>query len=509
MASSKSSTDKPQRKSWGLIRIILIVVLVAVVVTVTFVGGVNMWEYTNSPEFCGTACHTMPPEYVAYQVSPHARVDCVECHIGRDRFTTLFGRKAGEIAHVVRLATKNYEVPIFVKSMRPASDSCEKCHWREKFSNDSVREIKHYSDDEGNSEQTTYLIMKTGGGSSRQGQGYGIHWHIENEVLYIAGDERKQDIPWVRVIDGSGKVTDYVDVEADISEEFIANGEKHRIDCLDCHNRISHLFRSPEQAMDQALALKHIDRRIPFIKRVGLEVLSNSYASTDEAMAAIAAIEKFYRERHPGFYAEDKETITTAVTWLQNSYKDIVFPDMGVTWDTHADNIGHRDFPGCFRCHDGKHLNADKEAIRLECNICHTIPSVSMNGDGANVVSLTKQPEPAAHLDPNWLALHRVIFDDTCANCHDTSNPGGKDNTSFCSNSACHGTVWKYAGLDAPAVVELANSYNVAPLPGIPHPVKGLNDCLMCHAIGGVKPVPSNHAGRANDTCQGCHKPKS
>src|SRR5512138_1416408 len=46
-------------------------------------GSVYGWEYTNSPKFCGTACHTMPPQNTAYLQSPHANVTCEECHVGR------------------------------------------------------------------------------------------------------------------------------------------------------------------------------------------------------------------------------------------------------------------------------------------------------------------------------------------------------------------------------------------------------------------------------------------
>ena len=172
-------------------------------------GTVYGWNYTNSPEFCGSACHTMPPEYNAYLRSPHARVRCVECHIGRDVVTTQFTRKAGDLRHVILTVTEDYEFPIYTRAMRPARESCETCHFPEKFSDDSLREVRTFQTDQDNSLERTYLIMKTGGGSKREGLGRGIHWHIENEVRYLATDNLEQDIPYVRAIDDDGNITEY------------------------------------------------------------------------------------------------------------------------------------------------------------------------------------------------------------------------------------------------------------------------------------------------------------
>ncbi|HIC88917.1 MAG TPA: cytochrome C, partial [Anaerolineae bacterium] len=254
-----------------------------------FSGGVTVWEYTNSSQFCGTTCHAMPPEYTAYQVSPHARVACVDCHLGQDSVLNTVPRKAKEVRHVVFALTQNYDTPIYVKSLRPARDTCEKCHYPEKFSTDSVKGIRRYAKDEKNSETRIYLILKTGGGSKREGLGKGIHWHIESEVWYIATDKHKQEIPYVRQVDDDGRVTEYFDVSLDLPPDFVAqNSDKlRRMDCIDCHNRISHQFRSPDRALDQALARRLIDRDIPYIKLWGTDLLSSSYLSHDEAMAAI------------------------------------------------------------------------------------------------------------------------------------------------------------------------------------------------------------------------------
>jgi len=339
----------------GVARQLFSIIVAAAVGLILVLGTVKTWEYTNSPQFCGTTCHTMPPEYLAYQRSPHARVDCVECHLGRDSVTVVFGRKAGDMKHVLNLATQSYEVPIHAKNMRLARDGCEKCHWPEKFSGDRIHVISDYDLDEANTRQDTFLVAHIGGGTEREGQGYGVHWHIEKQVWYIATDELKQEIPWVRVVDVDGRVKDYVDPTAGLTEADIQEGEKRKVDCIDCHNRVSHQFLDPDQAVDRLLRLNQIGQEIPFIKQKGIEALSASYASVDNALAGIAALESFYREQYPDFYAENRARLSHAVRALQGMYQQIVFPDMQVSWGTHPDNLGHDRSPGCFRCHDGNH----------------------------------------------------------------------------------------------------------------------------------------------------------
>ncbi len=480
-------------------------------------GGaiVTGWEYTNSPEFCGTSCHTMPPEYAAYKVSPHARVSCVECHIGRTFVGNAFSRKAGDLMHVIKYASADYKFPIYVKEMQPARESCEKCHWPEKFSDDAVVSIKRYENDTENSLTTNYLIMKTGGGTHREGRGFGIHWHIENQVNFIALDPLKQTIPWIEVTDAQGKKTVYADVEKPLTADEIAKAEKHRMDCIDCHNRISHTFRSPTDTMDEALALKRVDPTIPVIHKQGIAVLSPKYKNADEADKAIDALETFYQKEYAAYYQKNSPQVKRALTFLKQTYRELVFPTQDLSWTTHPDNIGHKDWPGCFRCHDGKHFTTDnKNAIRLECNVCHTLPEVAKADSPAPVISVVRSDEPESHRTTTWLAEHRTVFNPTCQSCHDTRNAGGKDNSSFCSNSACHGTKWTFAGLNAPGIAKIfpppvppRSSPGAAPK-AVPHPIGGNPDCLLCHGEKSiVRPYPANHVSRANTTCLACHQP--
>jgi len=485
-----------------------VIVLFFVVLAVTV--SATTWEYTNSPEFCGTTCHTMPPEYTAYQISPHARVDCVDCHLGQESFLTTVPRKAREISHVVNALTQAYEPPIYVKSLRPARDTCEKCHNPDKFSSDTFVEIKSYAEDEENTETRNYMIVKTGGGSGREGLGKGIHWHIENEVWYYTDDPLKQTIPYVREVTNQGTTIEYFDVEAGLPPDFGVQVEDQlqRMDCIDCHTRISHLFRSPSDAMDDAIARMQIDSSIPFIKQKGVEILSQEYASNEEGQRAIRELEDWYEVNYPDYYRDNQIAMQKAIRSLQEIFTVTVFPNLEVGWQTHPNNAGHKEFPGCFRCHDGKHTSPQGKTVRLECNVCHSIPEV-VEGEGvAPVLSVDNPGEPASHKDSNWLARHRYVFDETCATCHTVSNPGGTDNSSFCSNGACHGTEWKFVGLNAPAISKLVAP---PPVPGdgqpkrVPHPIGPQTDCMICHGAEAVLPVPADHASYEQTLCTQCH----
>jgi hypothetical protein len=438
-------------------------------------------------------------------------VACVDCHLGQDAVLATVPRKAREVSHVVNALTQAYEPPIYVKSLRPARDTCEQCHNPDKFSSDTFVEIKRFAEDSANTADRTYLILKTGGGSRREGLGRGIHWHIENEVKFYSDDPLKQTIPYVRAVGPDGEVTEYFDVEAGLPPDFgqQVEDELHRMDCIDCHTRISHLFRSPSDAMDDALARGQIDSSIPQIKLLGEVTLSKPYASTEEGLQSIEALEGWYQENHPDYYADNQETVRDAIEEMKRIFNVTVFPNLGVGWQTHPSNAGHSEFPGCFRCHDGKHTSPEGETVRLECNICHSIPEVVEAGKAAPVLSVDNPGEPESHLDSNWIARHRYQFDETCAACHDVSNPGGTDNTSFCSNSACHATQWKYVGLDAPAIRALVAP---PPVPGngearpVPHPIGPRTDCDVCHAVAAVRPFPADHATYERPLCTQCHE---
>ncbi len=465
-----------------------------------FVTIVFLWDYTNSPKFCGTTCHLMPPEYTSYLASPHARVSCVDCHMSQDYTMVKAWRKVGEVKHMVSLIFKRYEFPIRAHELTPARESCEQCHYPQKFSDDSLREIKRFGDDSQNSPISTYLVLKTGGGTKRQGLGRGIHWHIENDVYYLPLDEDQQVIPYVQVVEGDGTIKEYTDITTPFDPAMITSDRLKKMDCISCHNRITHLILAPRDVVDQLMAKKEISTDIPAIHWKAIDVLSYDYGSVEEALDAIATLDGYYQTNYPDYYAANKDKISAAIDALQISYEQSVFPKQKATWTSHTDEIGHLRSPGCFRCHDGKHLDKDQQAIRLECNVCHSIPVVTDVSNLVTKIEVGRGPEPESHLNANWIGLHRDIFDSSCANCHSTDNPGGSSDTSFCSNSACHGTMWKYAGLDAPGLREILQAQlPPSPVPEPTPPPTGpltYNDtigplltqrCGTCHGTNAIK----------------------
>ncbi len=426
-------------------------------------GGVHGWEYTNSPGFCGTACHTMPPQDTVYKESPHANVTCEECHIGRTSFINQLTRKTQGLKETYYEVFKLYEYPIRAKALRPARDTCEKCHQPETFSDDSLRVLARFANDLHNTQSNIYLIMKTGGGAKREGLGRGIHWHIVNKVEYYANDELSQDIPYVRVYNDDGTTTEYTDVESGFDITALDESQLKTMDCVTCHNRITHEFKIPTDSIDEAMTRGAIDPEIPLIHQKAVEVLAVSYQSREEAFAAFDGLENYYK--NTDYYPGHGEQIKAAVQALKDIFDRTVFLEQKIDFTTHPNNLGHINSPGCFRCHDGKHLDINDQAIRLECNVCHSIPVVAGQDDFVTRIEISRGPEPETHRNPNWISLHNQAFGDSCAACHTMTDPGGTSNTSFCSNSACHGSVYTFAGFDAPALREILKDQLPPPEP--------------------------------------------
>ena len=432
-------------------------------------GGVHGWEYTNSPQFCGTACHTMPPQDTVYKQSPHANVTCEECHIGRTSFVNQLTRKSQGLKETYYQIFNLYEYPIRAKALRPARQTCETCHQPETFSDDSLRVIPRFADDAENTPSQTYLIMKTGGGAKREGLGRGIHWHIVNKVEYYPLDELDQTIPYVRVTNDDGSTTEYVDLESGFDPSTIDEDKLVAMDCVTCHNRVTHEFSFPEESINFAMQRGQIDPGIPMIHQKAVEVMSTQYENRADAFAAIDNLESYYKGTE--YYSGNAEKVSAAIQTLKDIYDRTVFHDQEINWNTHPNNLGHINSPGCFRCHDGKHLNDKQEAIRLECNVCHSIPVVKDANDFVTSIEISTGAEPESHLNPNWISLHNQAFRPSCSACHTTDDPGGTSNTSFCSNSACHGNVFTYAGFDAPKLREILQSQLPTPEPTAEVPV--------------------------------------
>lgn len=463
------------------------------------IGSAKTWEYTNTTSFCGTTCHTMPPQYVTHQLSDHARVTCEDCHLGRADLATQIVRKI-QYSYQTGSATitNSYHLPIFAENMRPARDVCETCHYPQTFSSDKLVEIQQFDQDINNTQSTTYLVMKTGGGSQREGLGFGIHWHIENPVYYLPLDQEQQDIPFVRVENLDGSTTEYIDVESEFKLSDLDESQLIKMDCMSCHNRTAHGIENPADAINSMLARGEIPTTIPYIRNQAGTVLRGEYETMEAAQEGIYNILKNYQKNFPQEYIDYKPQIEAAAASLWEYYQNAVFKDQKMDWATHPDNSQHLDSPGCFRCHDGKHLTTSNEAIRLECNICHSVPVVADKQDFVTQIEVSTGVEPESHANSNWIGLHRDIFDPSCALCHTVADPGGISDTSFCSNSGCHGRTWEYAGFDAPRLRQILTTMKPTPTAAMPLPASAeavetyedisalFASCLVCHADGSL-----------------------
>jgi nitrate/TMAO reductase-like tetraheme cytochrome c subunit len=340
-------------------------------------GSYRAFEYTESVEFCGQLCHSvMKPEFVAYQAAPHSKIRCVECHVGEGA-ESYVRAKLGGVRQLYRVVTNTYDTPIKtpVHGMRSANETCAKCHWSEKFYGDQLKVFNHYGFDEKSSLRQVRLLVKVGGGNPKTGMATGIHWHmnINNEITFVSADDRRQDIPWVRMKDGNGNITEYTAKGANFSSDQIEKSEKRRMDCIDCHNRPTHIYLSPNKAVDQSLDAQKLDITLPFVKMKAVEVLSQKYNTSEEALNGIAAnFDAYYKTTYPEIYSTRKVTIEENIRELQRIYSTYFFPEMKTDWSTQINNIGHFNTQGCFRCHDGLHFSREGKVISNQCSTCHT-----------------------------------------------------------------------------------------------------------------------------------------
>jgi hypothetical protein len=328
----------------------------------------------DSARFCGQTCHTvMTPEFTASRGSAHSRLDCVTCHIGPGAPWFVKAKISG-VRQVFAVTLKTYSRPIPspVRTLRPARDTCELCHWPQKFFGDRLLVRKKFSDDEKNTALTTILVMKLGGKSVNGSTGiHGRHLDASALVTYETSDAKRQVIPTVDYRDGKGQWVRFHAADAAPAKPGHA-AERRSMDCLDCHNRPAHTFQMPERALDEALADGRISPELPFVKKKALEVLKApplGRSATEEQIASTLT----YKETYPAVFDGQRAHVESAIRAVQEIYRRNVFPEMSITWGTYPNNIGHDDSPGCFRCHDGNHKAADGRVITAECDACHTL----------------------------------------------------------------------------------------------------------------------------------------
>ena len=306
----------------------LIAMLTVLNVAIVSAGTYTSVQYMDSNQFCGTVCHTvMIPQFTAYKNSPHSRVECVNCHIGPGAQWFVKYKLSG-VRQLIAVTFHTYHKPLptAINSLRPSQDTCEQCHWPDKFQADKLKVIRRYEEDEHSTEKVTVLLVHIGTKIHKA--------HVGKNIEYIATDADRQQIPWVSA---DGVVYKTADVA----------GERRKMDCIDCHNRPTHAFDMPAPAVDEALETGQLDRSIPFVKR--------------DAVLALTG----------------KKPIGSAPPAVKAIYARNIFPEMLISWGTYPNNLGHDQFPGCFRCHDDNHKSDSGKTIPQDCATCHEMLAVS------------------------------------------------------------------------------------------------------------------------------------
>ena len=352
------------------------IVLVATIVNLLIVATASYRgaAYMDSPVFCGKSCHIMNPEYAAYKVSPHSHVACVECHIGSGAQSYVEAKVNGT-KQLIEVVIGRYPMPVPspVHNLRPAREICEACHTPAKFVGEKLLVKSSYGDDENNTLAQTVLVLHLGGEDSLSHLS-GIHGVHLNHMEYIATTEDRQTIPWVMRRNADGSETTFV---ASALNGATPKGEHRTMDCIDCHNRASHTFQTPEETVNRAMADGAISPDLPWIHKEGLELLKATYRSQDEARVEIPKqLNAFYSAQRPDVLQSKAGLVKTAADQLVTIYCRNVFPDLKLTWGTHPNNIGHMAYPGCFRCHDGDHVSKDGKTVTQDCTNCHNLLAV-------------------------------------------------------------------------------------------------------------------------------------
>jgi hypothetical protein len=445
--------------------------ITAAVIGVALLGaaGIAGWEYSNSNAFCAAMCHDVHPEEIAaHKQGAHARVNCVECHMGRNSTLHLMALKPTHAKELWGMIV-GYERPITSGTLRPSREACESCHYPAVEHHDSVAVKVQYGTDPQSSESRTKIVLHTGMDAVRSGYTKGIHWHIQNEVRFVSPDPQRRDIPWVEVVKADGTKVAYTDAETKLTAEQIAALPARPMACYDCHNEVGHPFTNPATTVDEAIRTGKIDRKLPDTKARAVALIDKLPEITGEIKAREAKVDALLAEASgkAATAAEFKPAEQKFNTAMREILLAASFREKGFSWKSFPNHTGHADTAGCFRCHDGKHFNDKGEVIRLQCTLCHALPEVTRENAKGSVASLLPEKagekQPESHQRANFMRTHADDVAPECEACHGTPLKRGKQGGGFCSNPACHGREWPALDLSAEPPKKAAGE---APKPG-------------------------------------------
>lgn len=424
-------------------------------------GSVSVvgWEFSNSNYFCTNACHQVHPEEpIAQQLSAHAKINCVDCHIGRLAFFPALIKKSSHIKHVWSILT-GWERPTYAPSLSHVGNTCEGCHVEDTHKFNIVASKKRFAADEKNTQTRLTLVSRNvgrifGGEKDRRG----MNWHAGGNVKFVATGTQKQDIEFVEATFPDGEVVTYKSVKASMSDADIAAADKVTMSCMDCHNRAGHPFRDPETVVDAAFASGELNPKLPYVKEYILTLLDTPVTSQEDAMEKVDKAYENYAQAYPDAatdYPAETEQARAFIEQRKKFLADLMvsseFPEAEhVTWKSFPDNLGHKDFPGCFRCHGGDLQNTAGEPIPVNCSTCHSLPLVTKRDKIPDYyLALLDLKKPKNHRSPDWMAKHSDhLGEEGCESCHGDVKFGVDDKT-FCSNSGCHAVDWQYLDLSA------------------------------------------------------------
>ena len=347
-----------------------------ILLMMTMIGTYNAFQYTESNEFCGQLCHAvMEPEYVSHENSAHANIKCAECHIGEGVDWYIKSKISG-MRQLLGVVLSNYPkpVPSPVHNLRPANDTCEKCHWPNKFYSSFDLKKTYYPKEEGLEKSWVIRMLVKVGSTKQNAQGIHAHMFNNNKIYYVADDEKRQQISWVKSVDASGKETIYLAPDSKYNASKPSEKEVRNMDCIDCHNRPTHQYKSPQDIVNLAIASEKIKPVMPNLKNTIIEVLTAEYKNKKEAASTIKEkLTSYYKQELGSDFSKNSKDVEKTVDYVASQYTINFFPEMKAVWSAYPDNIGHLNSAGCFRCHDGQHKSADGKVISRNCNSCHII----------------------------------------------------------------------------------------------------------------------------------------
>ena len=437
--------------------------------------GVSLIQWTETADFCGR-CHTMAPELAAYEAGPHRDVSCAECHV-EPGITGWVKAKVNGTRQLVDVILGTFPEPIPAPDhddLPSSADTCAKCHDVEREALAALKTRTQFSEDEANTRQFVGLLVRPGGGDIFNVD-RGVHWHVLRNVNFWTADPRASTINYIEATTESGAIEAFIsqdnvnivdDAQPEI-DEIKATTLAKTMTCYDCHNRAGHSIPNPRTLVDYRLSIGQLDPSLPFIKREAMRTLWAEYPDDAAADKAADGLTNFYKLNYPDVATAKAAQIGSAVEQLKELYRMSATPEMKVSAKTYPNHLGHADFPGCFRCHDGGHFLVEdgvvtNRPIPSTCDTCHTFPQI-----GPAVASLPLGEPPATHTASLWVFGHSKVATDV--------NPGNQ------SCGECH-----------------ARDY-----------------CVNCHSTGAVTvdhdTMATNHAkvirDQGNTACAYCHQP--